>query len=172
MAISVATFVVLSAAVIYFLVLPTIADIKKMKAEIEAQRIDLENKYRKSKNLKKLTANLKKIEGEIEKLDWLFINQNRALEFITTLEEAAAKEGVSQKISLGTTAPLKNYSYKKIPLQIMADGNFISQLRYLANLEALNYYINIKTLEFSTAANDVAAKGGVNLQISSDTYWK
>jgi Tfp pilus assembly protein PilO len=174
-----AFFFFLTIGMAYFVVIPTIDDILKMNKEIEAERIDLENKYLKSKNLKKLSANFKKIEAQAEKLDQIFISPNRALEFITTMEEAANRNEISQKINLaGTQNAEDGQTYKKIPLQIMVNGNFIKQLEYLADLETLKYYLNIKSLEFSAPLpavgqnKDGASKDETASFISADTYWK
>ena len=45
---SAAIFIFIIAGLIYCVVLPTIEDIKKIREEIGAQKIDLENKYLKS----------------------------------------------------------------------------------------------------------------------------
>ncbi|MBI4812031.1 type 4a pilus biogenesis protein PilO [Candidatus Falkowbacteria bacterium] len=171
-------FLLVVGALTYFIVMPTIKDIKKMRQEIEAQKIDLEKKYLKGQNLKKLSGDLKKIEPEIERLDRVFINQNRALEFITTLEEKATRNNISQKINLANPQNMKeNQLYKKMPLQISTEGEFLNQLNYLINLETLDYYINIKSLELSAAQSRPAgsegnAGGNMSVLISADTYWK
>lgn len=177
MALSAAVFLAVIGAIIYFVVAPTVKDIKKMRDEIQAQKIDLENKYLKSKNLKKLSKNLNKIESQLEELDKAFINQNRALEFITTMEEIAGGEGVAQKINLLSPQNLKeNQLYKKIPLQIAAEGGFGGEVRYLAGLEKLSYYINIRSLELAAASNSPGQEektgANVNMLVTADTYWK
>lgn len=174
---SAAVFLAVIGSIIYFVVAPTIKDIKKMRDEIQAQKTDLENKYLKSKNLKKLSKNLNKIESQLEELDKAFINQNRALEFITTMEEIAGGEGVAQKINLLSPQNLKeNQLYKKIPLQIAAEGGFEGEARYLAGLEKLSYYINISSLELTAAPNspgqEEKTRANVNMLVTADTYWK
>lgn len=156
--------------VIYFVVFPTINDIRGIKNEVEAQRIDLEVKYQKGQNLNNLTKNLKIIEPQLSSLDKIFIKQDKVLDFITTLENTANNNGVSQKINLATTNSAKNDGYQKTPLQLITSGNFINQLRYLITLENLNYYTNINSLEFTSGGQN--SEGGVNMLVFADTYWK
>jgi Tfp pilus assembly protein PilO len=171
-------FPLIIGSIIYFIVLPTIKDIEKMRNEIEMQRVDLEMKYIKGQSLKKLSENLKTIEPQLAKLDKIFIDQDQVLEFVTTLEEIANINGIDQKINLMPEKSVKKNRYKKIPLQIFASGNFFKQLNYLMDLETLNYYININSIELTAGAVRSAAKEeqdmerDVNMLIFADTYWR
>ncbi|NCO79963.1 hypothetical protein CO116_01805 [Candidatus Falkowbacteria bacterium CG_4_9_14_3_um_filter_38_19] len=175
---SVLIFLAVILSLIFFIVIPTVKEIKRMGHEIEAQRIDLETKFLKGQNLKQLTKNLNEIEPNLIKLDQVFINQNKELKFITTLEQIANANKVGQKINLGDSQPLENQIYKKVPVQLFTQGNFINQLNYLLELESLNYYLNIKSLELSPAgviaaeADKEALPVNLKMLISADTYWK
>ena len=166
---------------IKFIILPSVDQIEQIKIDIYQNQFDLEQKYQRSQSLKKLSANLKSIEGKIENIDQVFISQNRELEFITALEQIAEKKNVRQKIILGKTqSAVGDKFYKKIPLQIQAQGNYPDILQYLQGLEALNYYINIKSIDLS--ANSVSQRseitvvnnlgGEVSVNIIADSYWR
>jgi Tfp pilus assembly protein PilO len=175
-------FILIIFALIYFIVVPTIEDIKTMSKQIEEQKIDLETKYVKGNNLRQLTEDLKKIEPKLNLLDQIFINKNRELEFITTLENEANKSQVSQKINLNSPQATENQQFKKNSLQLITRGGFNKQLKYLMNLESLDYYINIKLLEIAptsfdnTETNGTPTAGdettGLNMLINADTYWE
>lgn len=177
-------FLVIILSLIYFIVLPTIKEIKAMGNAIKAEREDLEKKYIKGQSLKQLTENLKKIEPKLELLNQIFINKNRELEFITSLENEANKNQVSQKINLSAPQQEKNQNFKKTGLELHTKGNFIKQLKYLSSLEHLSYYINVKFLEMSPASGDEQTKTGnqglpaaaeetnsLNMYLNADTYW-
>lgn len=176
-------------ALIYFIVVPTIKDIKTMGEEIAGQIIDLEKKYIKGNSLRQLTENLKKIEPKLNLLNQIFINKNRELEFITTIENEATDSQVSQKINLSSPKNTENQEFQKNSLQLFTRGGFNQQLKYLINLESLDYYINIKSLELSSSPGDRPAVSGldnngqetsisknelneINLSLLADTYWK
>jgi len=172
----------------YFVSLPAINSIKKIKSEIEEQRIDLEKKYMRGQSLKKLAENLKKIEPELEKLEQIFIKTEEALGFITSLENLSDTSNINQKINLITPKNQPNEGgYKKIPLQLLASGNFFNQMRYLINIESSKYYINVKSLEMTASAQPIQKqtrqeegapveeeikKPTVDILILADTYWK
>lgn len=170
MLISAAGFLLVIFSLVYFLVLPTIKDIKNMSAEIEAQRLDLEKKYIKGQSLKQLSDNLNKIEPKLKLLEQIFINKNRELEFITSLEAEANKNETEQKINLSSPLPAENQNFQKTDLQLFAKGGFTELLKYLADLESLNYYINVKSLELTPFAGSAAA-AKINMYLSADTYW-
>ncbi len=165
---SLMVFLIIILILLVFIVIPTIRDIKNMSQEIEEQRLDLEKKYIKGQSLKQLAENLKKIEPELVNLDQIFINQNRELEFITTLEEIAARNNINQKINLGAINPAGSESFKKTTIQLFTSGSFNDQINYLLNLEALNYYVNINSLELSPGGQ----LGGINMMIGAETFWQ
>lgn len=171
-AINITVIIVFMSIIGYFIILPTLSDIRKMESEIEAQRVDLEKKYVKGQSLKKLSENLKKIEPNLVIFDQVFINQSRALEFITTLEEIANRHGVTQKLNLMTEKSAGNNGYVKTPLNFNIEGDFTNVMRYLADIENLNYYININSIEISRIQNDNGSPRKVSVQILANTYWK
>ena len=182
-------FVLIISGLIYFIVVPTVKDIKTRGGAIEEQVIDLEKKYIRGNSLRQLTENLKKIEPRLSSLDQIFINKNRELEFITTLENKANETQISQKINLSPPNTAENIEFQKNSLQLFTNGEFTKQLKYLIKLESLNYYINIKSLELSSSPRggqtapsiknsdrETSASeqepSNINLSITADTYWK
>ncbi|MCK4554354.1 type 4a pilus biogenesis protein PilO [Candidatus Parcubacteria bacterium] len=177
--ISIVIFILIIGGLIYFVVMPTINDIKKMGEEIENLRIDLEQKYIKGQSLRQLTENLKKIEPQLVILDQIFIKQNYELEFITKLEEIADQNNVSQTINLDTAKINKDKSYQTLPLRLSMRGNYKNIMNYLISMEALNYYINIDSMDLSSASAKLSATpevqttfSNISLTISANTYWK
>lgn len=174
---SLASFLVFIFIVIYFVIIPSIRDIKNIRDEIEAQRVDLERRYVKGQSLRNLSEKLQKAEEKIHVLDQVFIGKEEGLEFVTTLEGIAGKNGVSQKINLLPSLAADNGYYQLVPLQLFPQGNFNQLMNYLVGLETLNYYINIKSLDLSSSSRTAAPEAGappgnVNLFIAADTYWR
>lgn len=178
-----AVFILFVTGLIYFIILPTMKDIEETAAQIESQRTDLDKKYYKSKSAKQSTKSLKAIEGDVEKLDRIFIGKNQELAFITALEEIANKNNINQNINLDLSSGAKNNKYGKIPLKLTTQGNFINQFNYLLDLEKLNYYLNIKSLDLSAGGGASAyppldkiinydSGANIKMVILADTYWK
>lgn len=172
--ISIAGFIMVLISIIYFMVLPTINDIKEMGRKIESEKMDLEEKYQKGQSLKRLAEDIRKIEPLIEKLDQIYINKNDSLELITTLEKIANKNNINQKINLVDAQNTENQYYQKMPIQLSTNGSFINQMKYLTNLESSKYYINIQSLEISpTIQNSNSTEtNSIKMLIFADTYWR
>jgi Tfp pilus assembly protein PilO len=160
-------------ALIYLIIIPTISEIKDTKKEVINQKNELEKKLNREKNLSTLNEDLKKIEPEVDFLNQIFIEKNKELEFITTLEGIAAKNDINQTLSLNTDKSAKFGQYTKTPIGITADGKYNNLIDYLKNIEAMKYYINISSLDMVLENQDPSSpyKKG-RLQISADTYWK
>jgi Tfp pilus assembly protein PilO len=181
--ISLVIFILILGSLIYFLIIPSINEIKKIETEINNQRIDLEQRYIKGQSLRQLTENLKKIEPQISVLDEIFILQDRELEFITSLEELATRNNVEQTINLDLSQDKKESGYQTLPLQLTAQGNYLDLMNYLINLESLNYYININSISLSSSGSAKLSpiintpeiqpvSVNVNMIIQANTYRK
>ncbi len=172
-------------AVVYFGIFRPMSSMKYLKTTVQMEKVSLEKSYITGKNLRQLSESLKVVEPQLSKLDEIFIKKEGALDFITSIEEVAENAEVQQRISLATKGSSKSKSVNEtIPIQLSSSGGFSQEMTYLARLEALRYYINVKTLEISNTSFrssswtfDDGVKGGdsqneVGLQILADTYWQ
>ncbi|OGY47433.1 MAG: hypothetical protein A3J65_04780 [Candidatus Buchananbacteria bacterium RIFCSPHIGHO2_02_FULL_45_11b] len=133
--------------IVYAIILPTIQDIKKISDAVYAERMDLEKKYIRGQLLKKTLEDFEKARPQKEKLASVFVNQGKELEFITALEKIAADQGLKQNIQMPAATGKKSEKnlYSRL-LGITVNGDFIGILKYLKDLEKLNYYFNISSL--------------------------
>lgn len=184
-----AGFILVITFLLYFIIMPAIKEIKTISHNLAEQREYLEKQYSKSQNLKKTAESLNRIEPKLKLLDRIFINKNRELEFITSLEDKANLNQINQRINLNSPQTTNNEDFQIINLQLSSEGEFIKQLKYLMDLESLSYYINIKSLELSSSPRDGKAipniknsgqetlvsedeSSQINLSVTADTYWK
>jgi len=167
--------------IFFFCICPSVKKIKEIRKEINVQRIDLEKKYLKGQNFKKVFEKLKKIDEKIKMLDKVFINKNDSLKFVTTIEDVAEKNNITQKINLASFNQIEGNYYKEIPLQFFSQGSFSDQIKYLIDLESLDYYINIESIDITSSQQgknnfnnlDLELKeNNVNIMILANTYWK
>ncbi|MCG2695546.1 type 4a pilus biogenesis protein PilO [Candidatus Parcubacteria bacterium] len=174
-----AIFAAVICGIACLIIIPTVNDIKRIKAEVENQIAEMEKRYITGQSLKELKENLEKIDPELETLSKSFVVKGRELDFITALEELAYKNNVQQKINMDAFKNLDDSkTFQKIPLNLSAQGNFSNLMNYLVDLESLCYYININTLELPAAsaksftANKIAGQeSGIGIAISADAYW-
>jgi Tfp pilus assembly protein PilO len=174
-ALSVLAFFLAAFGLAYFFIMPSLANIQTIKVEIESQGLETEKNYLASKSFDKIEKALKTIEPQLGELEKVFIKKDSALDFVNALEKTASTSQVSETAVLGGETAISESSFQ-IPLRIESHGNFSEQIDFLSALEAMQYYINIKSLEISAVSHGSAQPKEENIptvmQISADTYWK
>jgi len=180
--VNIGLLLILNILFIYLLILPAISNIKKSRNDILNLKIDLENKIIREKNLYILNEKISKVNPQLEKINQIFISQNQEIEFITTLENLEKKYNVSQKLNIDLNNRQGEEGLNKIPISTNTSGNFRNLMDYLANIESLNYYINIESISLSNGTDDSLSSKSVllgqnlsdqmTMQISGFSYWK
>lgn len=151
--ISIIVVTIVIGLIIYFIIFPTINDIKKINDTIYAERVDLEKKYLRGQLLKKTVQDFEKIKPEKYKLTSVFIIEGEELQFITALENIVATHNLTQDIQL-QQAPDKKDDFYSLSLKIKTQGEFIDTLKYLKDLEQLNYYFNIFSIQINATGKE------------------
>jgi len=171
------TFIIFIVLMTYLIIIPSLKKIKKTRVDILNQKIELKQSMDQSKNLNQLKEKINNIEPELKKLDKIFINKNRELDFITSLEAIAEQYNIEQNINLN---PGKNEEkgYKSSPITINLEGNYLDILQYLRTIESSQYYININSINLglSSSNNNSQLKNNEDIKVSmiigADIYWK
>jgi len=161
------TAVILGIAVLVFIyvILPVANDIKKIHDTVYLERIDLERKYQRGQLLRQTIENFEKIAPLKTRLSAVFIFENQELELITALEKIAAKNSLDQTIRLNPAPAKKNELYRSVNLALALDGKFENVIRYLHDLNTLDYQINISGFSLKTSGS-----GRIAADISAQTY--
>jgi len=167
------TVICLILLIIYFIVIPTVRDIKKISSDVYAERLDLEKKYLRGQLLKKTVEDFEKIKPQKNKLLSAFITENQELEFITNLEKIATENKLTQNIRLHQNPDDQGDKiFYNLPLEVTAQGDFINIMKYLRDLETLSYYFNINSISLDSDGQtplsvSVNLKGSVYVLIGS-----
>lgn len=178
-------YLIIILCIFYFFILPTASDIKDIRDNIIEKKIDKEKIINREKNISILSNKLKKIEPKIEKINNIFINQSRRREFIGTLEEVAIKSNVNNPIITPLDNQKEQGAYQEIPLTISAEGTYDNIIHYLLELEKMNYYINIQSLEIISSSKNINSQKSslipgidkikqntITIKILANTYWE
>jgi len=172
--ISIILVLLFTGLIAYFIIWPTVRDIRKISQSIYLERLDLEKKYQRGQLLRKTLADFEKIKPEREKLTSIFITEGKELDFITTLEKVALINNVNQEIKLKAEEKIKNgegaKSYLTTPLAVNISGNFIDVLKYLNSLQMLRYYFNIANFSLSSASANNNVTGEVKASFEGEVY--
>ncbi|MFA6428313.1 MAG: type 4a pilus biogenesis protein PilO [Candidatus Buchananbacteria bacterium] len=159
-----------------FFIVQAVTDIKQINQEVYRQRQELEEKFLAGQNLRKTTEDLKKLEEKIPELNFIFVEENKELEFITALEKIAKNNSLTQKIELDNNAEIISANIKALPLRLYLSGSFNKFTNYLTDLQKLNYYINFDTLTVNNAqgTNKSQELSGETLEffIGGKIFWR
>lgn len=166
-----AFFLIICASGAYFGIWKTSINIKKHRSEIIVEKIEIEKKITQEQNKSETISQIKKIEPELDKLGKIFITAENQLEFITALEETADRNKIAQNINLLPNNDAQS-SPRKTLINISAQGSYVDLLRYLSDLESLDYYVNINTLNANKLSADKTASTTIALNLGAETYWK
>lgn len=149
--ISIIIVLAITSLIIYFVILPTAEDIKKISNDVYLERVDLEKKYLRGQLLKKTIKDFEEIKPEQDKLASIFIMEGEELKFITALEKISAANNLEQNLQLQTNQSKisKDELYYTLPLKVTVQGSFDKILKYLQDLEKINYYFNVSSINIS-----------------------
>lgn len=138
----------LTGVIIFFIILPTAKEIKKMKNLIYNERVDLEKKYMRGQLLNKVIKNFESVKAEKDRLNSVFVNEGQELEFVTTIEKNASENNLTQEIQMKSSKD--NGSYVSSALGINTSGTFLNTLKYINELGRMNYNFNINSISIIT----------------------
>ncbi|OIO07068.1 hypothetical protein CO115_01205 [Candidatus Falkowbacteria bacterium CG_4_9_14_3_um_filter_36_9] len=176
--------IILMVLIVYFVIINSILNIKKMSEEINKNKIDLEEKFNRGQSITELSKNISKIQQQLSVFDKIFIDKNNSLDLITTLENSADKYNITQKINLSVPEnkdTSKDKTYIIVPITLETSGKFSDQMNYLINLETLNYQININSIKMNSSLNKNSDNNFlensdnnsiISVSIAADTYWQ
>jgi len=154
--------------VFIFLTVPNFKEIKSLSQKIFDYRVYLEKLYKEGQLLKNTIGELKKIEPNLIKLSKVLIPQKDELNFITTLEDLAANNKIEQDLKINPFMESSAKDYKILPIELYFQATFPQFIKYLADLNKLDYYINIKQLLINKSSD--ASK--IKIALTADTYWE
>ncbi len=143
-------FFVLILAVLFYIIMPTIHEIKKLNQYIYQEQKDLELKFQIGKKNKEIRKNFLKIKPSLSQLDNIYLKKDKKIELFTFLEKIAQKHNLELNIDL---LPLGS-SEKIVSLKLELEGEYFDFLKYLIDLEKFDLYININEI----LINDITSK--------------
>lgn len=154
--------------VFIFLTLPTFLEIKSLSRKIFDYRVYLEKLYREGQLLKNTISELKIIEPNLGKLSKILISSEEELNFITTLENLASDNQIEQELKINPFVNANAKDYKTLPIELNLQTTFPQFIKYLDDINKLDYYVSIKQLLINKSPDD----SKIRITLGADTYWE
>ncbi|MCG2693924.1 hypothetical protein L6259_01415 [Candidatus Parcubacteria bacterium] len=162
-------------SIYFFIIQPTITDIKGFNDRIQVERIALENKYTNRRNIKNIIADVSEVEGQLSNIEnKMIIKSGDEVEFISSLEKIASLNNLVQKISLRKTDEQEANLATRYNITINLAGDYIDTLKYLKDVETSDFYIIIYAVNVTSNKDkkaDAASSGTVKTNLYGYVYF-
>jgi len=162
-------------ALLYAAFIPYEKKINLLHADISSKRIQIQKNNTTQRELGGIMSKLNQIELQSDKINKAFLNSNKQLEFITSIEALSEQYNINQTINLGSIADDKTSN-----ITITAGGSFVDIFKFLNSLESLPYYININNLSLTGAGSSLKRQDNdttnelkkINRKLEATNYWQ
>ncbi len=152
--------------ILFGIVVPTLGYIKKTSDESYKLRMFLEQKYEQSLRSRITRKKLEEIKSSIANFYPFLFKPGDELKLITFLEVLAAKHKITQTIANSTLDKIGSSQIVSISMNL--GGSYTDILKYIAELEASNYFIYINQMQFTPGyikTGETAPTTNLNLTI-------
>jgi len=136
-----------SVGVAVFLFLPTYREVGRLSDEIVRAHSELEAQYLNRKNLLSSSDKVGTVRGTIRELATQFLPTGRELDFITTVEGIAARDGVEEHILLAVNEGAKAAEELRVGFDITLSGSAPAVLQTIVDLESMQTLLIFDTAQ-------------------------
>jgi hypothetical protein len=150
------------AALVGFIIWPSIKDIRSLNEVIENQQVELERLYIKGRSIKQTLEEYREVKPTVATLDNIYVKRGDELKLITTLEQVAHDQGVEQDLT--QASPTDNRQGNTLQLQLHVVGSLPKLIKYLAALED---YLNVNLLRLNVNQTTAVSQTAGSPQLSA-----
>lgn len=165
-------FSALLAGLIFIIILPSVAEIRRIRQQVYEERVRLEKLYVSGQLQKKVRENYNRVKESSAWLDNILLKENQELQYITALENAAENAGVGLKITVGEQSRLPGQPLSLLNFSFNLAGSWPKIVSWLAALENMPYYTNV--LEVVAARREQSGEESpppATAIIAAQTFW-
>jgi len=145
--------------------LQTVIEKKKALGESQAQAHIIQNATTANATGQKDSTTL--LDNTI--LQTALLPEDHVVQFVEVFEKAASDTGVTQQIELTSSQRVVQRGVVHIPMQMTLTGTWEGMMRFIAELEHSDLYINITAI---TMAPESTLSSKYTATISAITFWK
>ena len=142
-------FSVVTLAIIFGIIFPTVRYIKNLEQDTSVMREYLEKKYENTRTIRTSKKKIEEIESIVATYPNYLFYRGDELNLITSLENLANNNKVTQRIDNSNLDKPGNI----ITLSLTINGDYQNIIKYLSALEKEKYYFIITNLQLSSAFN-------------------
>lgn len=163
----VAAFTLVVLIIILGVIRPAVMHIISIDRDTYDLRVYLKKRYERTLNLRSSLQKMDKIKEEIGLFPAHIFHATDDLKLITLLEDIAAKNKVSQKI---TASNFDNKTQQQLDVSLLVTGDYSNILKYLVDLENSDYFINERQLQMSMIFDPATRSETASLNLDLTLY--
>jgi len=143
------SLIIICVTVSTFLIYPSVFGIISISKEIEVERAGLEERYQEGMSIKRVYADYENIKNELSLMNSAILKVGEELKFITSLENIARDNNLTQKLDMDADSVKQFEGYQIMRISLSLNGSYEDLMNYLIQIEKMEYYINIDSIEMS-----------------------
>jgi len=168
--ISAASFVLIFAALLILVIIPSFKEIRLINAQVYEERVRLEKLYTQGQLKREAQKNYNLVKEKIDAIDGIMLSEGQELEYITIVENTAEDIGLSMGLSIGENKRFPEQRFSELAFTFTLTGEWENIVKWVDKIESLPYYTNIKSSSISIH-EDEGTKRTATAAIEATTYW-
>ena len=141
----------ITGAAFFFFFMPEIKAIDELQTEVNALITQLSEARKRMDKINTLRAELQQLSAEILALESRYVKEEDLLPAINELAEIAKSKGIEVlDIQPPDISLIQNRNVKKLPVNLMFRGRFLTIGRFLEELKDFRYFVTIEEIEIIT----------------------
>jgi len=145
---------------------PVTIYINNLNRDTYELRVYMEKRYENARNIRYTKQKTAEIKDEVQNFPQLSFKASDQLALITTLENVASQNKISQQIENLNLDPKTKF----LTLSLSTTGEYNNSWRYLADLEKINYFLQIDKLSFSPIYNRTEQSSSTKMLLNLKLY--
>ncbi len=135
---SIAIFGFMAAAIIAFLIVPTIRDIHRLNIRINEERSGLESRYARRNTVRKAIDFVEEIRVQLPALQSIVVPAGDEINLVSSIEDVAERTGVTHEIKLTPPTDLTKSGFdRRLDIEITARGDGLAIGKFFEEIERL-----------------------------------
>lgn len=145
---------------------PTVIYIRNLNRDSYELRVYMEKRYESTKNMRFSRQKTEEIKEEVQGFSKFIFRATDQLDLITSLENVAGRHNITQKIANLNM----DDKTKLLNISLTTAGSYNDSWRYLADLEKINYFLQIDKLTFSPVFERTEQSSSTKMLIDLKLY--
>lgn len=153
--------------------IPSLKRVREIREAVDNERFELEKLYTRGQVVHEVKIKLEETKKDLPLIEATMLKAGGELEFIKKVENLALALSLKQRFNLSQAEEEKGF--KVLPFNLEITGDFRDLLAYTRELEKLEGYVSLESLEISRLASQdsgASEPGKVKALLKIQTFWQ